>query len=159
MLEIARNSLRARRTIMAGAFAAVALAVAFVVSCGVLLESSLNAPVAVHRLAAASVVVQGEPTVYAKTGEGGDPVLLSERRRIPDDIATRVASVSGVHIAVADRTFAVDLHDTSGRVIGDAEGERATGHGWGSSSLTPLVVRTGAAPRGARDVVVSGALA
>ena len=125
MLEIARNSLRARLSTMAGAFAAVALAVAFIVSCGVLLESSINAPVQVHRLAGAAVVVQGDPTVGATAGEAGDPVLLTERRRIPDDLVTRLASVPGVRAAVADRSFAVDLRDSSGRVLGDAEREPA----------------------------------
>ena len=72
---------------------------------------------------------------------------------------TRLASVPGVRAAVADRSFAVDLRDSSGRVLGDAEREPAAGHGWSSSRLTPLALRTGTEPQGAGDVVVSGALA
>ena len=44
--------------ILLGAFAAAALAVVLVVSCGILLDSSLRAPIRVQRLADAGVVVQ-----------------------------------------------------------------------------------------------------
>ena len=51
MLRIALSTLAARKGGMVGAFAAVSLAVVLVVSCGILLESSLRAPIPVERLA------------------------------------------------------------------------------------------------------------
>ena len=60
MLRIALSTLAARKSGMLGAFAAVALAVVLVVSCGILLDSSLRAPIRVQRLAAAGVVVQAD---------------------------------------------------------------------------------------------------
>ena len=63
MLRIAFSTLASRKGGTFGAFAAVALAVVLVVSCGILLESSLRAPIPVERLHAAAVVVQGEPDV------------------------------------------------------------------------------------------------
>ena len=78
MLRIAFSTLAGRKGGMLGAFAAVALAVILVVSCGILLESSLQAPIPVERLAAAGVVVQADPTF-----DGNASVLLSERRRLP----------------------------------------------------------------------------
>ena len=103
MLALALSSLRSRRTAMAGALAAVALAVALVVSSGILLESSLGAPIRAERLAGAPIVVQGDPALAGPSGSG-ETVLLTERRRLPERLAARVAAVPGVAQAIADRS-------------------------------------------------------
>ncbi len=63
MLRIAFITLAARKSGMIGALAAVGLAVVLVVSCLILLQSSLSAPLPVERLRAASVVVQASTSV------------------------------------------------------------------------------------------------
>jgi putative ABC transport system permease protein len=144
MLRIALGTLNGRKGGMLGAYAAVALAVVLVVSSGILLESSLRAPLPVERLAGADVVVQADTSLSA----GGDvSVLLPERARLPEGLADRLAAVPGVHAAVADRSFAVT----------GADGASLTGHGWSSAALTPLHLVAGAPPRGAGDVVLDAA--
>ena len=87
---------------MFGAFAAVCLAVVLVVSCGILVDSSLQAPIPVERLSAAEVVVQADPTFGA---DGNVSAALSERRRLPARARGAPADVPGVRAAVADRSF------------------------------------------------------
>ncbi len=86
MLRIALSTLSARKGGMLGAFAAVALAVMLVVSCGILLESSLRALIPVERLAAAGVVVQADQTSTATpascfpSGSGCRPAIAARLR-------------------------------------------------------------------------------
>ena len=80
MLRIALSTLAARKSGMLGAFAAVALAVVLVVSCGILLESSLRAPIRVERLAAAGVVVAGR---HRRSAASGDRRHLPAGARAP----------------------------------------------------------------------------
>src|SRR3954449_2917016 len=80
MLRIAFSTLAARKSGMMGAFAAVGLAVILVVSCGILLQSSLRAPIAVERLHNASVVVEAATSVTGSQGEGNINSFLSPRR-------------------------------------------------------------------------------
>src|SRR5262245_14700418 len=140
MLRIALSTLNGRKGGMLGAYAAVALAVVLVVSAGILLESSLRAPLPVERLAGAAVVVQADTSLSA----GGDvSVLLPERARLSEGLADRLGAVPGVQAAVADRSFAV--------------GGSLTGHGWSSAALTPLHLVAGGPPRGSGDVVLDAA--
>ena len=113
MLRIAFSTLAARKSGTLGAFAAVSLAVVLVVSCGILLESSLRAPMRVERLAAAAVVVQGDPTIRPASGEANVTVLLSERRTAQRDACgasprrarhARVVADRSVYAQVVDRT-------------------------------------------------------
>src|SRR4051812_29830898 len=104
MLRIAFSTLSSRKGGTYGAFAAVGLAVVLIVSCGVLLESSLRVGVPVERLAAASVVVQADQSVEPSSGEANVPVLLEERRRLSESVARRLRDIPGVAKVVADRT-------------------------------------------------------
>lgn len=155
MLLLALNSLTARKGGAFGAFAAVALAVALVVSCGVLLESSLAARGSVDRLGATPVVVQGDPS----TGGKNYSVLLSERRRLPERMAGTIARVPGVAQVVADRSFYAQVFDGRGRPLLGADGGPSAGHGWASAALTPSTLTAGHAPLAPDEIVVDSWIA
>src|SRR5580765_8442918 len=106
MLRIALSTLAARKSGMLGALAAVALAVVLVVSCGILLESTMREPIPVERLEAAAVVVQQNPSI---SGGGEVGIWLPERTQVPAALADRIRSLPGVVDAIADRSFAIQL--------------------------------------------------
>ena len=159
MLRIAFSTLAARKSGTLGAFAAVSLAVVLVVSCGILLESSLRAPTRVERLAAAAVVVQGDPTIRPTSGEANFTVLLSERRRLSETLAARVRGLPGITGVVADRSVYAQVVDHSGRPLRGSDGSSSVGYGWASAALTPYTLTSGHAPRLPTEVVVEARLA
>ena len=101
MLRIALSTLGTRKSGTLGAFAAVGLAVVLVVSCGVLLDSSLKAPIP---RASASVPrrwwFRPNPSI---SGRGEVSVALRERPRLAASLAHRLRTVPGVRAAIADR--------------------------------------------------------
>src|SRR4051794_26058502 len=152
MLRIALRTLAARKSGMVGAFAAAALAVVLVVSCGILLDSSLHAPIQVQRLAAAGVVIQSNTTF---SGDGAVGISLPERVRMPEATAAGVRHVRGVRQAIADRSFDTRIAGPTGRVVTGPGRVPLVGHGWASAALTPFILTRGRAPRSPSDVVVA----
>ena len=153
MLRIALSTLAARKGGMFGAFAAVGLAVVLVVSCGILLESSLRAPIPVERLAAAAVVVQANPSLSGQrrtsasrcpSGDGSPAALADRLRTLPG-----VTSGDRRPIVLRSRSSIAD-----GRAADRApSGAPPVGHGWDSAALTPFALTSGHAParqRGSR---------
>src|SRR4051812_24835083 len=159
MLRIALSTLGARKSGALGALVAVGLAVVLVVSCGILLESSLRKPIPVGRLHAAAVVVEGDPSVEQENGEAGIGVLLTERHRIGTGLAGRIRELPGVATVVGDRSVYAQLLDQRGAVLEDRDGVTSLGHGWTSAALTPYALTSGHVPRRPGDVVVDASLA
>src|SRR5262245_9505741 len=139
---------------MFGAFAAVTLAVVLVASTGILLESSLRAPLPVDRLGAAAVVVQADTTLDPQHGRGSVSVVLPERTRLPAALAHRLEGIPGVRRAVADYTFVAETVDGRGRLLADAD----RGRGWSSAALAPSRLTSGSPPTRVDDVAVDAAL-
>ena len=71
MLRISWQTLRARRTTLAGAFAAILLAVTVAYATGLLMAGALSAP-GPGRLAAADAVVRADPTVTVGAGDDAE---------------------------------------------------------------------------------------
>jgi putative ABC transport system permease protein len=159
MLRIALSTLSSRKGGMIGALAAVGLAVVLVVSCGILLQSSLQAPIPVERLQAASVVVQKATTISGSNGEANFSVSLSERPRLRASEADRIRRLPGVAAVVADRTVFAAAVDRHARILKGENGSASVGHGWESAALTPYLLQSGHAPTRAGDVVVDAHLA
>src|SRR4051794_12185559 len=160
MLRIAFSTLAARKSGLAGAFAAVGLAVILVVSCGILLQSSLNAPIAIERLHGASVVVEAPTTVTGSQGEGNvNEVALTERHHLATSDADRLRGIPGVETVIADRTVYAVAIDRRGRLLKGANGELSSGHGWASAPLTPYVLASGRSPVRKSEVVIDRRLA
>ena len=156
MIRIALSTLGARKSGMFGAVVAVGLAVVLVVSCGILLESSLRTPIPVERLAAAAVVVQAKPTL---SGTGNVSVSLSERRRLPAGLAEQLRTLPGVRAAIADRSFYTQVIDRRGQLLTGTDRAPSVGHGWGSAALTPVALTSGHAPRESTQIVLAADLA
>lgn len=156
MVRLAFATLQARKSGMLGALTAVGLAVVLVVSCGILLESSLRAPISVERLSAAAVVVQSSPTV---SGAGEVGVLLPERRRLPASVADRIRTLPGVRAAIADRSFPLRVLGHDDRALTGDDDAPAVGHAWESAALTPLRLVSGHVPKGNAEAVLATGVA
>src|SRR5206468_11775242 len=133
MLRIAFSTLAARKSGTFGALAVVGLAVVLIVSCGILLQSSLQAPIAVERLHAASVVVEGPTSVTGSQGEGNvNTVSVGERNRLPASAANPIRGIPGIERVIADRSVYAAAIDRHGRLIKGRNGALSSGHGWES---------------------------
>ena len=159
MLRIAFSTLAARKSGTLGAFAAVASR-----SCSSSPAASCWSPACarrsrVERLAAAAVVVQGDPTIRPTSGEANVTVLLSERRRLSETLAARVRGLPGIEGVVADRSVYAQVVDHSGRLLRGSDGDSSVGYGWASAALTPYTLTSGHAPRRPTEVVVDARLA
>src|SRR3954465_6166483 len=103
MLRLALSTLAARKSGTFGALAAVGLAVILIVSCGILLQSSLQRPIVVEGLHGTSVVVEGPTTVTGSQGQGNiNEVSLTERGRLPSSAAGRIRKDPRAGIATSD---------------------------------------------------------
>src|SRR2546423_15465696 len=105
MLRLALSTLAARKSGTFGALAAVGLAVILIVSCGILLQSSLQAPIAVERLHGTSVVVEGPTTVTGSQGEGNTTeASLPARGPLPSSPRGATRRVPGANTLLAVRS-------------------------------------------------------
>ncbi|NUU22646.1 MAG: ABC transporter permease, partial [Streptomycetaceae bacterium] len=131
MLRLALRTLRYRIGGFAASFIALFLGAAIVMACGGLMETGIRESVPPQRLAAAPLVVTGDPSYL-------------ERSPVDASLADRAAGVDGVAEVVADVAFPVTLPD----------GADATGHTWSGARLAPYAVEQGRAPTGPDEVVV-----
>ena len=156
MLRIALSTLAGRKGGMLGAFAAVALAVVLVVSCGILLDSSLRAPIPVERLDDAAVVVQSSPTISG----GGNVGVCPARARAAagQHSPARMQDVRGVRAADRRPIVRRAASARDGRVVTGRDGSPSVGHGWASAALTPFALTSGHAPRSPAEIVLGGRL-
>ncbi|WP_433273319.1 FtsX-like permease family protein [Actinosynnema sp. CS-041913] len=129
MLGLALRTLRFRIGGFAASFIALFLGAAIVMACGGLMESGIRNAVPPQRLAAAPLLVTGDPSYL-------------ERSPIEASLADR-AKVPGVAKVVPDVAFPVSL-----------PGGDATGHMWSAVELTPYRVNQGRGPQGPDEVVV-----
>ncbi|MFI9008453.1 ABC transporter permease [Actinosynnema sp. NPDC053489] len=131
MLRLALRTLRHRVGGFTASFIALFLGAAIVMACGGLMETGIRDAVPPQRLAAAPLVVTGDPSYL-------------ERSPIDARLVAEAAAVEGVAEAVPDVTFPVTLPG----------GGDATGHTWSGARLAPYTVDRGRAPQAADEVVV-----
>jgi putative ABC transport system permease protein len=153
MWLLALRTLRFRKAGFIGTFVAMVLATALVMACASLMETGVRMTVPPQRLAAAEIVVIGDPSYRVPgTDESAD---LEERVRLPVDLVSKVEDVSGVAEAVGDTVFPVALPGGD-----DLEADVATfGHGWGSATLAPYALVNGRAPARPYEVALDAAVA
>jgi putative ABC transport system permease protein len=156
MLAVALATIRARRGSFAGATVAIALGVALVCFCGLLLTNVLTVSGA-GRFADADLLVAGNGTMKVGEGDTGSVVTVHPPPRIPEAVVGRVRSVPGVARAVGDLAFPA-VAVAGRRILSTRGANRSEGHGWSSAALTPYGLIAGRRPRH-DEVVVDARLA
>jgi putative ABC transport system permease protein len=158
VLTLALQTLRARRHGFAGAFVALAFAVALLTACGILMQTGAQAGAPVDRYDASPIVIAGRDEILSPVAEGGvEP--LPERPRIRAALAERVSDVAGVAAVIADRSVPATVSTTAGRILAPAAGGSAHAHGWSSAALAPYTLVSGRPPRSDGEVVLATGLA
>ncbi|MFI6833887.1 FtsX-like permease family protein [Kribbella sp. NPDC050241] len=135
MIRLAITTLRYRTAAFLAILVAVLLGGALLSAAGGLLETGLRLNAPPQRLAAAPVVVTGDPAYHPPNGSGS--AAFPERHRVDADLADKLAGTPGVAQAIADRSFPAVI--TPGA-------DALTGHGWASAALTPYQLTAGQAP-------------
>lgn len=143
MIRLAFSSLRHRTAAFLAIFVAVTLGSSLLCAAGGLLETGLRLNAPPQRLAAAPIVVTGDPAYHPPNGSGS--VAFPERHRVDASVVTKLAGTTGVAQVIPDRSFPV-MVAPSKDLIG--------GHGWSSAALTPYQLIAGHAPASG-EVVVS----
>lgn len=160
MLRIARRTLRGRVSASLGALTGVVLCAVLTTVWGVLFESALRWAPRAERLAAADVVVDGDPWQrLPQPGGRQAQVVLSGERRIPAGVLDRVRAVPGARAVLADRPVYAQLVDRSGRPLNGPDGTEARGHAWSAAPLTPFALISGRPPQEPGELVVERFLA
>jgi putative ABC transport system permease protein len=154
MLRISWQTLRSRRGTLAGAFAAIFLAVTLCYAAGLLMTGALSPP-GPGRFAAADAVVRADPTVELGGDLGGVDVIPAPRVRA--DLVDRASAVPGVEQAIGDVAFAAGAWDAAGRPLRTG-GRSLWGHDWDGAVLTPYVLDVGEAPAGPGELVADAGL-
>ncbi|WP_144123659.1 FtsX-like permease family protein [Catellatospora sichuanensis] len=144
---IALASLRERRRSLLGTLVTLAVAVAVLTVCGLLLASAR--PVTPDRFAASPVLIRPVPP---KT-----PEAFTEPRPWPKEqaqaLAVRLSAVPGVSEAVLVQRFYVQLVRDGRPVAGERDA-----YNWSAAALGGHRLATGRAPAGSDEVVLGAAL-
>jgi putative ABC transport system permease protein len=156
-------TLRHRPAPLVGIFVALVAAASIVTWAFSIGNAASTSTLPTPRLAGATVVVTGNPTITLTTGTGytasTSQFPLTSYRRVPADLATTLGALPGVRTAVAEQSVPLALLLRSGRVVTGTGTEPTTGYGWPSAALTPFTLRSGHAPRGPHQLVVGAGLA
>ncbi|WP_405060953.1 FtsX-like permease family protein [Kribbella sp. NBC_01505] len=138
MFRLALTTLRHRTAAFLAIFVAVLLGSALLAAAGGLLETGLRLNAPPQRLAAAPVVISGDPAYHPPNGSGS--AAFAERHRVDADLVAKLAGTAGVAKVIADRSFPAVVTPAAG-------GEVLIGHGWASAPLTPYALTAGQAPQ------------
>ncbi len=136
MFRLALTTLRHRTAAFLAIFVALLLGSALLAAAGGLLETGLRLNAPPQRLAAAPLIVSGDPAYHPPNGSGS--AAFPERHRVDAALANKLASTPRVANAIADRSFPAVVTQTDGEVL--------IGHGWASAPLTPYRLIAGRAP-------------
>ncbi|MDX2972192.1 FtsX-like permease family protein [Kribbella solani] len=166
MFRLAVTTLRYRTAAFLAIFVAVLLGGALLSAAGGLLETGLRLNAPPQRLAAAPIVVTGDPAYHPPNGNGA--AAFPERHRVDAALATKLAGTPGVAHAIPDRTFPAVVTALAASPNGNPPagapsgsggdhtkpyGMALAGHGWASAVLTPYELRAGQAPRSGQIVL------
>ena len=147
MLRLALQTLRFRKGGFLASFVALFVGAAVLTACGSLMETGIRHQVPPARLSAAPIVVTGDQRIGRET--------FPERVRLPSTLVPTLSRLPGVAEAVPDLSFPVSLLADGRPALPGGQ----QGHGWSAGTLGGHPLRAGAAPEGADQVVLDGALA
>ncbi|MGW6279383.1 FtsX-like permease family protein [Kribbella sp. NPDC055071] len=143
MFRLALTTLRYRTAAFLAIFIAVLLGSALLSAAGGLLETGLRLNAPPQRLAAAPILVAGDPAYHPADGSGS--AAFFERHSVDAALATKLAGTAGVAKVIADHSFPA--------VVTPGGSEVLSGHGWSSAPLTPYHLTAGSAPRSGQVVL------
>ena len=139
MFRLAVTTLRYRTAAFLAIFVAVLLGGALLSAAGGLLETGLRLNAPPQRLAAAPIVVTGDPAYHPPNGSGS--AAFPERHRVDPTLLTKLTTTPGVATAIPDRSFPAIVTSTN------AGSGLLAGHAWTSAALTPYTLTAGRAPQ------------
>lgn len=154
MLEIARKTLRARKSASVGTFIALLCATALITASGILAESGLRSSVDPHRYAGADAVVGGEQTLRLPDGDFTVSERLPEPVRLPAGLVGELETLDEVDTAVGDHHLSLAVAAPEGQ-----DPLPVSGHGWDTAPLAPFAPQEGTAPGRAGEVALTTDLA
>jgi putative ABC transport system permease protein len=158
MMRVLAASLR-RPAPLLGSLVALTLAALIVVISASLVGTGSHATGQVGRLAGAAVVVTGGQQVTVRADGSSQSVPLPDYRRVPDELATRIAAEPDVAMAVPDVSFPLALETSAGHVLTGSAAAPLTGHDWASARVTPFRLTAGTPPRAPGQIVIGTVLA
>ncbi len=130
---------------------------------GALLEAGVHGTVPPERLAGAAIVVAGDQSITEIRGSGADHETIrsnaAERVRLPAELATRIASITGVDAVVPERSFPASLVVAGNTQLTGPAGGPSLGHSWASAAITPFTLTSGRSPMQDHEIVVDAGLA
>lgn len=154
MLTLVAQMLRYRKGSVVATLIGLAVGVAILTACGILLESGLRHEDGSRRYAAADMVVAQREIQYSSREFDGEVithrVLLPEGNRMPASLVEAVAGLPGVATAVGDHSIPLRVEATPEVPV--------SGHGWGSAVLAPYTIVSGAEPRADDEIAVDARL-
>ncbi|MFF5161336.1 FtsX-like permease family protein [Streptomyces sp. NPDC000348] len=127
---------------------------ALITGTGVLAESGLRSQLPPGRLGGADIVVAADQEYHP---DGGLPLALPERARVPSSLVDRLSGLPGVTAVVGDLSFPAALVDARGGVVPTADDPTVAGHGWSSTKLLAHPRVTGRAPARTDEIAVPAA--
>ncbi|MFF0263965.1 FtsX-like permease family protein [Kribbella sp. NPDC004536] len=166
MFRLAVTTLRYRTAAFLAIFVAVLLGGALLSAAGGLLETGLRLNAPPQRLAAAPIVITGDPAYHPPDGSGS--AAFPERHRVDPSLTTKLTNTPGVQKAVSDSSFPAVLPLPAGGTGGrggtgsapdpSSAGSAGSagvlaGHAWGAAELTPYRLTAGHAPRSGQVVL------
>ena len=96
-------------------------------------------------------------------GSGDDHETIrsnaTERVRLPAELATRIASITGVDAVVPERSFPASLVVAGNTQLTGPAGGPSLGHSWASAAITPFTLTSGRSPMQDHEIVVDAGLA
>ena len=161
-MRILLATLRRRPAPLIGTLVSLTVAALMVTIVSLLVGTAITMTLPAGRLAGATVVVTGNPSMRFTygTGQGAstDTVPLPAYRGVPAGVAARLATLPGVARAIPQVSVPVALELPGGRVVTGGQAG-LTGYDWPSAALTPFTLDSGHAPAGPHQIVVGAGVA
>jgi putative ABC transport system permease protein len=161
VLRLVVNSIRSRPAGFAASMVALALAIALIAACGILIDSTTRTGPQAHLYGAAPIVVQPDAglMLLGTHEETLETDIPDASVRLPRSLVGQITGIDGVEQAVAEVTFYAQAAGSDGTALTGPDGGATQGHSWESASLTPFELRDGRAPSGPNEIAIDADLA
>ncbi len=156
MFRLFWTSLRSRRTNLTGSLLAVIISVTMIYASIMLIKAASDGPGVTPRLGATALVIRANSTI---TLDHHEPEETELAPRIPIALASTIARLDGVAVAIPDVTTYAQALDAAGDPIVVSADATPRGEPWVSAALAPFHLVAGHAPGADDEIVVDAAIA